>query len=90
MGRRLLERVERNEPLEFELKDMGRMLNELGRLVNRLSLSIVIAGLVVSLAILIAVTAAGSPLQILIVGGFIATVSLGIWLVVSMLRGTRL
>jgi ubiquinone biosynthesis protein len=60
LGRRLLEKVERNEPLEFELKDMGRMLNELGRLVNRLSLSIVIAGLVVSLAILIAVTAASS------------------------------
>ncbi len=90
MGRRLLEKVERNEPLEFELKDMGRMLNELGRLVNRLSLSIVIAGLVVSLAILIAVTAAGSPLQILIVAGFIATAGLGVWLLISMLRGTRL
>jgi hypothetical protein len=57
-------------------------LTGLDRLVNRLSLSIVIAGL----AILIAVTAAGSPLQILVVTGFIAVVGLGIWLLISMLK----
>ena len=61
-------------------------MNGLDRLVNRLSLSIVIAGLVVGLAILIAVTAAGSPLQILVVTGFIAVVGLGIWLLISMLK----
>jgi len=60
----------------------------LSRLVNRLSLSIVIADMVVNLAILISVTAAGSPLQILVVAGFIATLGLSIWLLISILRGT--
>jgi hypothetical protein len=83
-----LEKAERNELLEIGLKDSGRLLGGLSRLVNRLSLSIVIAGLVVSLAILIAVTTAGSPLQILVAVGFVATLSLGIWLLISIVRGT--
>jgi ubiquinone biosynthesis protein len=87
-GRQFLEKAERNELLEIGLKDSGRLLGGLSRLVNRLSLSIVIAGLVVSLAILIAVTTAGSPLQILVAVGFVATLSLGIWLLISIVRGT--
>ena len=82
-----MEKAERNELLEIGLKDSGRLLDVLSRLVNRLSLSIVIAGLVVSLAILITVTTSGSPLQIVIVAGFIATLSLGIWLLICIVRG---
>jgi hypothetical protein len=33
-------------------------------------------------------TAAGSSLQILVVTGFIATTGLGIWLLISILKGT--
>jgi hypothetical protein len=72
---------------EFGLKDKDFLLGGLNRLVNRLSLSIVIAGLVVSLAILITVTEAGSPLQILVVVGLVATLGLGLWLLLSILRG---
>jgi len=46
----------------------------------------VIAGMVVSLAILIAVTTADSPMQNLVVAGFVATIGMGIWLLVSILR----
>jgi ubiquinone biosynthesis protein len=87
-GRRLLEKTEQDELFEFGLKDKDVLLGGLNRLVNRLSLSIVIAGLVVSLAILIAVTTAGSPLQILVVVGFVATLGLGFWLLISILRST--
>jgi ubiquinone biosynthesis protein len=87
-GRRLLEKTEQDELFEFGLKDKDVLLGVLNRLVNRLSLSIVIAGLVVSLAILMAVTTAGSPLQSLVTAGFIATLGLGIWLLISILRGT--
>jgi ubiquinone biosynthesis protein len=86
-GRRLLEKTEQDELFEFGLKDKDILLGGLSRLVNRLSLSIVIAGLVVSLAILITVTATGSPVQVLIVAGFIATLGLSIWLLISILRG---
>src|SRR5512139_2327534 len=82
-GRRLLEKTEQDELFEFGLKDKDFLLGGLSRLVNRLSLSIVIAGLVVSLAILIAVTTAGSPLQFLVVVGFVATLGLGFWLLIS-------
>lgn len=87
-GRHFLEKAERNELLEVGLKDSGRLSDGLSRLVNRLSLSIVIAGMVVSLAILISVTAAGSPLQNLVVAGFVATLGLSTWLLISTLRGT--
>lgn len=87
-GRRLLEKTDQDELFEFGLKDKDILLGGLSRLVNRLSLSIVIAGLVVSLAILIAVTTAGSPLQSLVVVGFVATLGLGLWLLMSILRGT--
>jgi ubiquinone biosynthesis protein len=86
-GRQLLEKAERNELLEIGLKDSGRLSDGLSKLVNRLSLSIVIAGLVVSLAILISVTTSGSPLQTLVVVGFVATLGLGLWLLISILRG---
>jgi len=78
----------KDELFEFGLKDKDVLLGVLNRLVNRLSLSIVIAGMVISLAILIAVTRAGSPLQSLVSAGFIATIGLGIWLIISILRGT--
>jgi ubiquinone biosynthesis protein len=86
-GRRLLEKTEQDELFEFGLKDKDFLLGGLNRLVNRLSLSIVIAGMVVSLAILISVTEAGSPLQILVVVGLVATLGLGLWLLLSILRG---
>jgi len=87
-GRRLMEKAERYELFEVGLKDKDILLSGLNRLVNRLSLSIVIAGLVISLSILIALTSTGSPLQTLIVVGLIATAGLGIWLLVSILKGT--
>ena len=87
-GRRLLEKLDRNEPFEVGLKDTSRLLSGLGRLVNRLSLSIVIAGLVVGLAIIMAVTASNTPLQVLVVLGFLAVLGMGVWLVISIIRGT--
>ena len=84
----MLALTSKDELFEFGLKEKDVLLGVLNRLVNRLSLSIVIAGMVVSLAILIAVTRAGSPLQSLVSAGFLATIGLGIWLLISILRGT--
>jgi predicted unusual protein kinase regulating ubiquinone biosynthesis (AarF/ABC1/UbiB family) len=86
-GRRLLEKVDKNDGFEVRLKDTSRMLDGLSRLVNRLALSIVIAGMVVGLAILIQVTSSGSPVQRLVIAGFVATLALGFWLLISILRG---
>jgi hypothetical protein len=62
-----------------------RVGDGLCQLVNRLSLSIVIAILGVSLAMLITVTATGSTLQFFILVGCIISVGLGIWKLISIL-----
>jgi hypothetical protein len=86
-GRRLLEKAERNELFEIGIKDSDALTNKINSMVNRLSLSIVIAGLTVSLAILISVTSSGSPIRSLVLAGFIAIICLGVWLLISILRG---
>ncbi len=87
VGRRLIEKVERNEIMEVGIKDTGNIMGGLNQLANRFSLSIVIAGLNISLAILISVTAAGSPIRSLEIAGFILIISLGVWLMISILKG---
>jgi len=86
-GRRLLEKIDQDQPFDVELFDADRLLSGLGRLSNRLSLSVIIAALVIGLAILIATTAKGSPIQILIWICFLGVVILGIWLIISIFRG---
>lgn len=87
-GRRLLEKFDRNEAFEVGLKDTHRLLTSLNRMVNRLSLSILIAGLVVGLAIIMAVIGQNIPLQVVVVVGFLAMAGLGIWLAASIMRGS--
>ncbi|MCE5207456.1 MAG: AarF/ABC1/UbiB kinase family protein [Chloroflexi bacterium] len=87
-GRRLLEKIDQDQAFDVGLRDTDKIMTGFGRFVNRLAVSILIAALILSLAILIANTADGSPLQLLIVAGFVAVVCLGIWLLISTLRGT--
>lgn len=86
-SRHLLEKIERNQSFDVELANADALLCGLGRLVNRLSLSMIIAAMVIGLSILIANTANGSPIQILITIGLIGVVILGIWLIISIFRG---
>lgn len=86
-GRRLAEKIELNQSFDVELANADTLLSGLGRLVNHLSLSMIIAAMVIALSILIANTANGSPIQMLITAGFIGVVILGIWLMISIFRG---
>ncbi len=85
--RRLMEKIEQGQPFEVGLFGAEALMAGLGRLVNRLSLSMLIAALVIALSVLIATTSKGSPIQILIAAGFIGVVILSIWLIVSIFRG---
>ena len=80
------EGIEQNQSFDVGLSNADNLLNGLRCLVNRLSLSVIIAALVIGLAILLATTSNGSPLQILITAGFTGVVVLGIWLKVSIFR----
>ena len=84
-GSRLLERAEHGELFQLTVKDTDRVLLGLDRLATRLALSVLIGALIIGLAILVPIAAAGG-LRWLLVAGFIGTVGLAIWLLISILR----
>jgi len=88
-GNRLLEQAERGELFQIRLKDAGSIMSRLDRLATRLALSVLVAALIISLALLIPLTTAGGPLQSPVAIGFIVAAGLGVWLMISILRGTH-
>jgi ubiquinone biosynthesis protein len=88
-GNRLLEKAERGEPLQFGLKDTSLILTQLDRLVTRLALTLLVAALTISLALLMPIATTGSVLQLPATIAFATTIGLALWLFISILRGTR-
>ncbi|PKO22586.1 MAG: hypothetical protein CVU38_08645 [Chloroflexi bacterium HGW-Chloroflexi-1] len=88
-GNRLLEQAERGELFQIRLQDADSIMSRLDRLATRLALSVLVAALIVSLALLIPLTTAGGPLQLPVATGFIVATGLGVWLLISILRGTH-
>ena len=64
-------------------------MSRLDRLATRLALSMLAAALIVSLALLIPLTTAGGPMQLPVAIGFIVAAGLGVWLLISILRGAQ-
>jgi len=85
-ARRLLDSLEREGALPITLQETERLMGGLDRLVTRLTLSVLIASLVISLALLISVTVPGTFVWILVVLGFLGAATLGVWLLFSILR----
>jgi ubiquinone biosynthesis protein len=89
---RLMDRLEQGD-LEFGLRlvDLDRMVGRLDNIGNRLSISLVIAALTVSLALLIPTMAAGGRGLAfwLVVAGFALAAALGLLLLLSMWRAGR-
>lgn len=88
-GNRLLEQAERGELFQIRLKDADPIMSRLDRQATRLALSVLVAALIVSLALLIPLTTAGGPLQLPVAAGFIVATGLGVSLMISILRGTH-
>ena len=89
----VLTRVERGE-MEIILnhKGLDQALARIDRLANRLSLSMLLAALIVSLAMLIPVFNLGdqwSLATVVVITGFVGASLLGIWLIASIWRSTR-
>ncbi len=92
-GMQLLARAERGE-LEVALRHQGldRALVYLDRLANRLSLSLLLAALIVGLALLVPafhLAERGGFVTALVIFGFALAALLGLWLVISILRSGR-
>jgi ubiquinone biosynthesis protein len=89
IGNRLLEKAERGDLLQIGLKDTGPLLRQIDRVATRLALSLLLAALTISLALLLSFTNAGSLLQAPVTVGFAMTIALTAWLFISILKGTR-
>jgi ubiquinone biosynthesis protein len=93
IGTRLLTQVERGE-LEVTIrhKGLGQSLARLDRLANRISLSLLLAAMIVGLALLVPafrlVEQGGIAIALLILG-FGGVTLLGIWVIISILRSGR-
>lgn len=85
-GSRMLEQIERNELFQLNIKDTDRIMGRLDQLATRLALSILVGALIIGLAFLIPVTSPVGWVRWISVSGFIAMVSMGIWLYISLLR----
>lgn len=90
---RLLVQAERGE-LEVVLRHRGleEALSRIDRLASRISLSLLVAALIVGLALVVPafnLAERGGVMVVLVVAGFIGTSFLGLWLIVSILRSGR-
>jgi ubiquinone biosynthesis protein len=81
---RLLEKAESGDLFQVGFKDTNRIINGLNRLTTRLALSLLASALLISLAMLIPITATGSIVQWLVSIGFFGAAGLGVWLLISM------
>jgi len=93
VGARLLTQAERGE-LEIGLRHLGleQALRRLDRLVSRLSLSLLVAAMIVGLALLVPafhLAEQGGLMTALVVAGFVGVSLLGFWLILSILRSGR-
>lgn len=89
VGSRMLERMERNEPIRMEIKDVDRMLSRIDRLVTRFALSVLVAAFVIALPLLLQLTTPGSLPRWLILISLVPIVGTGIWLGFSLLNTPR-
>jgi ubiquinone biosynthesis protein len=87
MGNRLLEKAEGGGLLQIGLKDTDAIMKQLDRLVTRLALTLLLAALTISLALLR--PADGGALQLPVTAGYVVALGLTAWLFISILRGTR-
>jgi len=93
VGAQLLTQAERGE-LEVTLRHWGleQALARLDRLANRLSISVLLAALIVGLALLVPafhLAERGGVVAALVIGGFALASLLGLWLMISILRTGR-
>jgi ubiquinone biosynthesis protein len=89
VGNRMLERLERNEPIRMEINDIDRILGRMDRLVTRLSLSLLVTAFVIGLPLLLQLIIPVSLPSWLIIVFLIPIIGVGLWLGFSLLNTPR-
>ena len=88
-GNRLLERIERDELFQVNIKETDRILGKLDQLATRLTLGVLIGAFSIGLAMLTTLTASGSLARWLLLTSIIAMITLGLWLLISLAKTSR-
>jgi apolipoprotein N-acyltransferase len=73
-------------PSSFSVGANRQTLNRLDRVVTRLSLSVLIAAFILGLALLLPISTGNQAAEMMVIFGFVVVFSLGVWLMVSILR----
>jgi ubiquinone biosynthesis protein len=93
VGSQLLIQAERGElKVTLEHKGLAQALNRLDQSANRISLSVLLAALIVGLALLIPAFNLAQEMglaTILVIAGFVGVSLLGVWLIISIWRSRR-
>ncbi len=88
-GNRLLQKAEEGSLFQLHLRDEDHILDRLDRMLTRVALSILIAGLIIGVGLLIPAIPTNDLVHWLVVIGFALAAGLGLWFVALMLRGKR-
>ncbi|MHC1771258.1 MAG: ABC1 kinase family protein [Flexilinea sp.] len=88
-GNRVLERLERNEPIQLSLKETDRITNKLDKLITRLSLSILIGSFIIGLSFLVPIVSTNKWIHWIILGGLVSVICFGIWFLISFFRSQK-
>ena len=88
-GQRLLQQAESGDLFQIRIRDSGQILKRLDSMASRLSLALITAALIISLALLIPATPTGTLLYWILIAGFVCSAIIGGWLLLSIIRGGR-
>lgn len=87
IGQAILHSLVRGEaPFSFNIGANKHTLDRLDRLGTRLSLSVLISAFILGLALLLPISTGNRTAEMMVIVGFVLAFSLGIWLIVSILR----
>jgi ubiquinone biosynthesis protein len=87
-GLTLLDRIEKGQPISMKLDLDRHSVKQLDRMVTRLALSLIVLGMIVGTALVVPATAGGSSaLQVIVAVGFVISLALGAWVILSIIRG---
>lgn len=76
-------------PIVIDVQGSRSTLDRVDRMITRLSLSLLIAGLVIGLAMILPAALDNTFFLIVIITGFISLFAMGLWLIISILRTGR-
>lgn len=89
-GEHLLRSIQSgNLPFSFQMGMKKETLDRMDRLSTRISLSVLIAAFILGQALIFDVARQNSVAMALLIAGFMASLMLGLWYVITMLRGPK-